>query len=109
MARTFDIAGISAERGIARLHCIRDLGVERINLGTKLVDELGPALVAIRLHQTIQISFIIADNGLNPLTRGIAWLPHRHNRSSKLLPIKVYRFQSSLSRGVFLRFKVMDL
>jgi len=78
-------------------------------LELKLVDELGPALVAILLHQTIQISFIIADNGPNPLTRGIAWLPHHRNRSCKLLLIKVYRFQSFLSRGLFLRFKVMDL
>src|ERR1700688_322549 len=53
LARTFDIAGISAERGIARLHCLRDLRVERTNLGAKLVDELGPALVAVLLHQTI--------------------------------------------------------
>src|ERR1700693_5168474 len=109
MARTFDIAGISAERGIARLHCIRYLSVERINLCANLVDEPGPALVTILSHQTIQIPFIVADNGLNPLTRGVAWLPHRRNRGCKSLLIKVYRLHNILRRGLFFRFKFTDL
>src|ERR1700730_13506131 len=108
LARTFNITGISAERGIARLDRLHDLSVERINLGTKLVDEFGPALVAALLHQPIQFSFIIADDSLNSLTRGVAWLPHRRDRSRKLLLIKLCRLQDFLARGSFFRFKVTD-
>ena len=47
MARRIQIAGNLPQVRVASLKGGRDLGIERAYLGTKLIDELGPALAAI--------------------------------------------------------------
>src|SRR5579864_3262853 len=95
--------------GIASLKSRHDLAVERVNLRTKLIDQPGFGLAAILPHQTVQIAFVIAQDGLDPVAGSLARLRKVRDRGRKSLLVHPDRVQSALNGGLFFRLQVADL